>query len=121
MDFDAGDLAMLAETAEVEIETRAADGAVHRTIIWIVVDGTDVFVRSYLGARARWYREALADPTVAVHAGGRRIPCRAVPATDGESVGRASAGLEHKYAGEEETPDMVRPEVLSTTLRLVPD
>ena len=120
MHFDPADHALLSETAEVEIETRAADGTVHRTIIWVVVDGTDVFIRSYVGARARWYREALADPEVALHAGGRRIPCRAVPAPDEDAVTRTSAGFERKYAAEAETPDMVRPEVLPTTLRLVP-
>lgn len=120
MHFPAADLALLAETVEVEIETRAADGTIHRTIIWVVVDGTDVFIRSYVGAQARWYREALADPSVALHAAGRRIACRAIPAPDDDAVTRTSAGFERKYASEVETPDMVRPEVLPTTLRLVP-
>lgn len=120
MHFDAADLAVLAATDEIDIETRSVDGSIHRTIIWVVVDGADVFVRSYLGARARWYREALADPDVALHVDGRRLPCRAVPAPDDISVARTSAGLERKYANASETPDMVRPEILPTTLRLVP-
>jgi hypothetical protein len=120
MHFEASDLAALADTAEVEIETRSADGTIHRTVIWVVVDGTDVFIRSYVGARARWYREALADPSVAIHVDGRRIACQAVPAPDDDSVARTSAGFESKYASEAETPDMVRPEVLPTTLRLTP-
>ena len=120
MHFDAADLAVLAATDEIDIETRSVDGSIHRTIIWVVVDGADVFVRSYLGARARWYREALADPDVALHVDGRRLPCRAVPAPDDISVARTSAGFERQYASAAETPDMVRPEILPTTLRLVP-
>ncbi len=54
MPFTTDELRLLEETAEVEIETHApSDGAPSRTIIWIVVDGVDVFVRSVRGARGR--------------------------------------------------------------------
>jgi hypothetical protein len=105
---------------EVDIETRGEDGGVHRTTIWVVVDGTDVFIRSYRGAGARWYRELAAGGEAALYVGPARVPVRPVPATDAESVERCSAGLRAKYEGDPSTPAMVRPEVLATTIRLVP-
>jgi hypothetical protein len=121
MPFSPGDLAMLAETEEVEIETRAApDATVHRTVIWIVTDGHDAFVRSVRGPKGRWYREALAHPDVALHAAGRRLPARAVPANDPDSIERTSAGFSRKYAGDPAVRAMLKPNTLDTTLRVEP-
>jgi hypothetical protein len=118
MSITKDDLALIDRAKTVRIETSHADGPIHRTIIWAVVDGDDVFVRSWRGPTARWYREALADPEVAIHVGKRRIPARAIPARDPESNARTSAALERKYAGDPATPSMLRDEILDTTLRL---
>jgi hypothetical protein len=118
MAFSKEELALVDRARTVRIETARPGGSVHRTIVWAVVDDSDVFVRSWRGATARWYREALANPEVALHVAKRRLPARAVPATDPDSVIRASAGLERKYAGDPATPSMVRDEILGTTLRL---
>ena len=118
MRFSQEDLAVLEATPEVEIETTAADGGIHRTIIWIVVDGSDVFIRSYRGPSARWYREVRGRPEVAIHVDGRRIPARAVCACDEDAIRRTSEGLACKYPADPATPAMLRDEVLDTTLRL---
>jgi hypothetical protein len=47
--FSADELEELARADEVEIETRRAAGGSRRTIIWIVVDGGHVYVRSVRG------------------------------------------------------------------------
>jgi len=120
MSFSGDDRALLERVEEVEIETQAPQGPVHRTVIWAVVDGQDVFIRSYRGDQARWYREALANPAVAVHADGRRLSATAIPATDPDSVERASAGYIRKYAGDPAASAMVRPKTMPTTLRLEP-
>jgi hypothetical protein len=121
MPFPPDDLAVLGETEEIEIETRAAsDASAHRTIIWIVTDGSDAFVRSVRGARGRWYREAVAHPDVVIHAGGRRLPARAVPASDPQSIERTNKGLRDKYEGVPGFREMLEPDVLDTTLRLDP-
>src|SRR3954451_11007176 len=83
MRFDADAIALLAATEEIEIETAAPRGASHRTIIWVVVDGDDAFVRSVNGPTARWYREAVVDRAVTIHADGRALPARTVAAADG--------------------------------------
>jgi hypothetical protein len=118
MGYSQDELDQIDRTDEVEIETSGADGAVHRTIVWAIVDRDDVFVRSYRGAHARWYREALADPSVALHVNGRRLPATAVPAPDPESIERTSAGFLRKYAGDPAAKSMIRAEVLDLTFRL---
>ncbi len=120
MRFQTAELDLLNSTREVLIETTSPAGDTHQTIIWVVVDQDEVFIRSYRGATARWYREAMAHREVALIAGGHRIPARSVPALDPSSVARTSAGLQTKYAGDPSTPPMVRSEVLDTTLRLDP-
>jgi hypothetical protein len=118
--FPADVLDLLARTAEVDIETRAEDGTVHRTTIWVVVAHDIALIRSYRGAGARWYREIVADPAGAIIAGDRRIEVRAVPATDDASVEACSRGFEAKYPDDPATPAMNALGVLATTLRLEP-
>ena len=119
--FDRETLAVLREEAEVRIETRGEDGAVHRTIIWVVVDAADrALIRSYRGAGARWYREAVATESAALLVDGTGIPVRLEPATDAERIEACSRELETKYAGDPATPAMVRPEILGTTLECRP-
>lgn len=120
MAFSDEDLARIDRAKTIRLETSRSPQDVHRTTIWAVVDGTDVYIRSWRGANARWFREARANPDVAIHLGKRRIPARAIHATDADSVARASAALERKYEGDPATPSMVRHEILDTTLRLEP-
>lgn len=121
MPFSREDLDALDRAKEVRIETSAGpDQPFHKTIIWIVVDGEDAFVRSWRGVTARWYREALANPEIAIHVGKRRLRAKAVPAHDDDAVTRTSAALERKYEGDPATRSMLRDEILITTLRLDP-
>jgi hypothetical protein len=120
MRFEPGELAMLAETEEIELETAQPGGPSHRTIIWVVVDGEDAFVRSVNGATARWYREAVANPAVTIHAGGRTIPAVVTHATDPDSIDRTSAALKRKYTGVDGLRPMLKPDIFDTTLRLDP-
>jgi hypothetical protein len=120
MPFSRDDLERIDQTEEVEIETSVEGGAPHRTTIWAIVDGDDVFIRSYNGADARWYREARANPTVALWVAGARLAATAVHAADPGSIARTSTGLERKYARDPATPRMNRDEVLPLTIRLDP-
>ena len=120
MSLSPADLLAIEAAQEVRIETRAADGTVHRTIIWVVVEDGRIYIRSVNGATARWYREALARPDVALHVRRERLPFRAVPATDASSIAACSAGLERKYRGSYSVRAMLAPSVLDTTLRLDP-
>jgi hypothetical protein len=119
MSFGTDDLARLAAAEEVQIETQAPNGPAHRTTIWVVVDEDEAFVRSYLGPDARWYREALANPAVAIEVDGRRLPATAIPANDPDSIERVSAAFREKYSPGPSTSAMAT-QHLDTTLRLEP-
>ena len=119
MSFATDGLARIASAAEVEIETQAPDGPTHRTVIWAVVDDDETFIRSFLGPTARWYREALANPAVALRLNGRTLPATAIPATDPDSIERTSRAFLAKYAGDPAAHAMAT-QYLDTTLRLEP-
>lgn len=120
MTFEEGDLTAIAAADEVRIETHAADGTVHRTIIWIVEHDGQLYVRSVNGPDARWFREATADTAIALLVAGRRFEAHVVPATDPASIDACSAGLRAKYTGDSSLPLMLRVHTLPTTLRVVP-
>jgi hypothetical protein len=111
----------LEKAREIDIETRASDDApAHRVTIWVIVDGDDVFVRSYHGPEGRWYREISAHPDAVVHVDGESQAVRAVPVSDPESVQRANDGYRSKYADSSVVDSMLTDEVNPTTLRLEP-
>jgi hypothetical protein len=118
MPFTDEQIDLIDRAKTVRIETSRTGGPLHRTIIWVVVHGRDVFIRSWRGAGARWYREASANPAVALHIGKHRLPARAIAATDPDSVARASAALQRKYEGDPAATSMVRADILDTTLRI---
>jgi hypothetical protein len=120
MPFSPEDFDLLARTAEVRIETSRPNGRRPRTIIWVMTDGDDVFVRSVRGDAGRWYQGALADPDVTIHVADRAIPARALPAADDDSVARCSAAITRKYAGVPGEKSMLKPKTFGTTMRLEP-
>lgn len=118
MTLDPGQLEIISQAREVVIETRRGDRSFD-TIIWVVVDDGDVFVRSVLGEEGRWYQRALADPNVALDFGDDRVNFVAVPANDPTSIERTSDALSRKYRGRS-LENMLLPKTLGTTLRLDP-
>lgn len=121
MSFTGEDLAALTAAEEIRIETQAPGGSPHRTVIWVVVDDGEVFVRSVRGERGRWFREAKANPAVAIHMGKQRLPATAIPADDPDSIDRVSAAFRAKYPRwGASLQSMLEPATLPTTLRLEP-
>ena len=121
--FDPETLNLLDETDELYIETsRDADSPDYRTIIWAVVVGDEVFMRSVRGRKGRWYQRISAHPEGALLVGDTLIPVRAAPATDAATVDAVSEAFRSKYehAWPGPTAGIVRPEVLPTTLKLSP-
>jgi hypothetical protein len=116
--FDADTLRELRDVRELRIRT----GKHPKTavVIWIVVADDEVFVRSWLGAKGRWYRDLDAGGHATLEFGGRRVEVQAFPAADAASIARASAEFLRKYQPSSHAREMVRSEILSTTLRLEP-
>ena len=118
--FDAQTLNQLANTKEVKIETHSATGQTHRTIIWVMVVDQNVYIRSWLGLKGRWYQEIKANSDAAIIMNGQRLTVRALPVTDEAIITRVSDNILRKYHNSSSAKDMVREEILSTTLLLEP-
>ena len=119
MSFPKDTSAVLNRANEVDIETRSPQGTMHSVPIWVVVDGDDVFIRTYRGPKSRWYRELLASSGALV-VSGKRVPVRAIAAADSASVKRASDGYRKKYRKGSSLDSMLVASVLPTTVRLEP-
>jgi hypothetical protein len=116
--FDTDTLGALRDADEVAIRTdRHPANAV---VIWVAVADNEVFVRSARGAKGRWYRDVAAGEPATLEFAGRRLPARAVPATDQASIERASREYLRKYRTSPYAQSVVRPDILPTTLRLEP-
>ena len=116
--FDADTLRALRDVQEPTIRTDQHPN--NAVVIWVVVEGDDVFVRSWLGARGRWYKDLAAGGTATLEFAGHRLPVQAWPANDPESVERTSREILRKYRSSSHAQDMVRADILATTLRLEP-
>ena len=112
-------LAWIDETKEVRIETFSSRGA-SRTIIWVVVAGGDVYVRSVHAEDGRWYQRARSNPLVAIDVDGERVEFGAVHVDDADEIMAVTDALQAKYRPGGSLDRMTREEVLDTTLRLDP-
>jgi hypothetical protein len=114
--FGTETLGKLRDRHEVAIRTeKHPDSAV---TIWVVVSGSEVFVRSVRGATGRWYRDLAGGGPAKLEFNGDQLAVQAVPAADADSIDRASREFLTKYRTSPYAQSIVRPEVLQTTLRL---
>jgi hypothetical protein len=111
-------LAQLSVQDEIAIRTeKHPDSAV---VIWVAVADGEVFVRSARGAKGRWYRDLATGGEATLEFKGHALPVHAVAAADAASVERASREYLRKYRRSPYAQSVVRPDILSTTLRLEP-
>ena len=116
--FDADTLRELRDLREVVIRTeKHPETAV---TIWVVVADDEVFVRSVRGNKGRWYKDLATGGSATLEFAGRRLGVRALPATDANSITRASREYLRKYQPSPYAQAIVRAEVLPTTLQLEP-
>ena len=116
--FDSDVLGALRKVREVRIRTEKHPKTA--VVIWIVVANDEVFVRSFRGARGRWYRDLAEGGPATLELGGRELMVQAEPAADAESVARVSSEFLAKYRSSSYAQAMVKPDALPTTLRLRP-
>jgi hypothetical protein len=116
--FDANALRELRDAQEVAIQTEKHPKSA--VVIWVVVADDEVFVRSWRGAKGRWYRDLAAGGPATLKFAGRGLAVQAVPASNPEAVTRASEEFLRKYQRSTHAQEMVRSETLPTTLRLEP-
>lgn len=116
MPFDPKILRRLATVDEVAIEATGA----RPVVIWVVLVGTDVYVRSVRGEKGKWYRRLARERHGTLRLGRSRIPVRATVKKNARTVLAVSLAFEQKYRGSGSLPLMLRPFTLRTTVRLDP-
>ena len=116
--FDADIVRALRDLQEVSIRTQKHPKSA--VVIWVVVADDEVFVRSWLGTKGRWYTDLAAGGRATLEFAGRRLAAQAVPASDPAAVVRASREFLRKYQRSSHAQEMVHSEILPTTLRLEP-
>jgi hypothetical protein len=116
--FDQASLRLLHDAVEVAIRTSARpDRAI---VIWVVVIGDAVFARSFRGPGAKWYVAAIADRRAALALDDRQWPVGVTPVADPTAIAEVSRAYLEKYATSPYAKEMVRSEILPTTVRLDP-
>jgi hypothetical protein len=116
--FDADILRELNDTKEVAIRT--AKHPETAVVIWVVVAGGAVFVRSFRGAKGRWFKDLAEGGPATLEIGSRRLAVQAVPTADEAAIAQASREYLAKYGSSSYAQAMVQPALLPTTLRLDP-
>ncbi|MBX3502516.1 MAG: DUF2255 family protein [Alphaproteobacteria bacterium] len=116
--FDADTLNTVATVRELAIRTARHPGT--SVVIWAVVSDGTIFVRSFRGGAGRWYRDLAEGGRAALEAGGRTLEVEAVPVRDEGAIARVSEAFLRKYRPSPYAEAMVKPDILSTTLRLDP-
>jgi hypothetical protein len=117
--FDSATLDKVRNVEEIRIETASAGAKTkHRATIWVVVVDGEVFVRSFTGPKGKWYRNVTANPEADLEVEGKTIHVKAIPVSEQKSIEAVSQAYLEKYGSSPYAKDMVRPEVLPTTLRL---
>ncbi len=116
MPFDEKTLSRLARAEEVEIVTAGAQPVV----IWVVLVGTGVYVRSVRGAKGNWYRHLVRDGVGELRVDRARLPIKATRIEDVTTIHAVSLALEQKYRDPDSLASMLRSNTLPTTLRLDP-
>ena len=77
-------------------------------------------MRSWRGAEGRWYKDLASGGPATLEFPGHQLAVQAVPASDAEFVARTSSEFLQKYRHSSHAQEMVRAEILPTTLRLEP-
>lgn len=120
--WTAEELESIAATDEITIATARGDGALRKpVIVWVVRSGDALYVRSYKGPGAGWYRGTQ------LAAGGRiSVGDVDIDVTFEHIATDLAAEIDQAYRdkygrfGPAYIDAMVSPEVQATTLRLVP-
>ena len=116
MTFDAATLTSLRTIKEVRIRA----GKARAVVIWVVVAGDAVFVRSVRGPKGRWYVSTRGDGRAVLEIGDQEHAVRATPVTDPAVLEAVSQVFLTKYATSPYAKSMVSPDVVPTTLRIDP-
>ena len=116
------ELDKIAAAEELQIASLRPDGTLRSPVtIWVVRHGDDLYVRSYKGRGASWFRGVQDRHEGHIRAGGVNKDVTFVDAdpTINDQIDAAYRAKYHRYGASYITP-MVSSEVRATTIKLVP-
>lgn len=117
------ELERIAAGDELQIATPKRDATMRRAVpIWVVRHGDALYVRSYRGEDAVWYRSAGAHGRARISAGGIDTDVTIAHVTEADVNAEIDAAYRDKYAryGPRFLDPMVAPTARATTLELIP-
>jgi hypothetical protein len=107
---------------ELQIAPLRRDGTLRNPVtVWVVRHGDDLYVRSWRGRTAAWYRTAQVRNEGRIWAGGVEKDVTFVDADPdiNDAIDAAYRTKYHRYSDSYVRP-MISPEARATTLKLVP-
>jgi hypothetical protein len=116
------DLDGIGTADELELTTLRSDGTPRKPVtIWVVRNGDDLFIRSWRGERAAWFRSAQARHQGHIQAGGiDRDVLFADAAQDLNDQIDAAYRAKYTPVAPSYVEPMVSPQARATTLKLEP-
>ncbi len=121
--WDAAELARIDGAEELTVRTSRTDGTTRTPVpVWVVRDGDDLYIRSYKGEGAAWYRSVVAERAGHVRAGGVDKDVTFAAQDDPALNDRIDEAYRTKYQkfGRRLTDPMITPTARATTLKLIP-
>ncbi|GAA1826410.1 DUF2255 family protein [Luedemannella flava] len=122
-EWTADDLNEIGSVVEMRIAALLPDGTPRDSvIIWVVRVDDDLYVRSYRGAGAAWFRGTRERPEGVIEVDGVTRGVTFIDDADPETNARIDAAYRTKYAsqGREYVDAMIAPAARATTIKLVP-
>ncbi|KAB8140067.1 DUF2255 family protein [Chloroflexia bacterium SDU3-3] len=117
------DLQQIGAAVEIEIAGERGDGTLRKpVIIWVVRAKDGLYVRSYKGEGAAWFRGAKVRHQGKIWAGGQQHAATFVEVSDpqiNDLVDEAYRGKYRRY-GPQYIDAMTTPAVRATTLQIMP-
>ena len=115
------ELAKIGTAEELQLASRRRDGSLRKPVtIWVVRHGDDLYVRSWRGRTAAWYRAAQVRNEGRIWAGGVEKDVTFVDAEPdiNDAIDAVYRTKYHRYADSYVLP-MISPDARATTLKLV--
>lgn len=121
--FRPAELQQLRNIVEIHIAPHREDGSrTAGTTIWVVVVEGHPYLRSVRGEAGRWYQTILRSRRATLTAADTEFECTIEPVDDAEINRKVDAALRDKYHSRAAGPtaSMLKPEVVKTTMRVLP-
>jgi hypothetical protein len=115
------ELGEIERARELQLTPRGSDGMLGKPVtIWVVRQGQDLYVRSWRGSAAAWFRGVQSSHEGHVRAGGVEKDVTFVDTDDASVNAAIDVRYRAKYGNSSYVTAMITEPARSTTIKLVP-